>query len=339
MNISLLGIDIAKSVFQLHGIDAQGKAVLKKKLSRNALVSFIANIPVCTIVMEACGGSHHWGREFKKHGHEVKLISPQFVKPFVKTNKNDAADAQAICEAASRPEMRFVAIKSKEQQDIQSLHRIRQRLIKERTALVNQIRGFLSEYGVIVSQGVNSLRKGLMGILEDGENGLSLKIRELTNELREELVALDKQIEKYEKKLEEIHKNNDICKRISKIEGIGLLSSTIMLAELGDPSVFKSGRHFAAFLGLVPKQNSSGGKNRLLGISKRGDSYIRSLLIHGARAVLKVAEKKTDSRSMWLKGLKERRGYNRASVALANKNARIIWSLIANNTEYKKAVI
>lgn len=335
--VTLLGIDIAKSIFQLHGVDKAGKAVLKKTLRRMELLNFIANFPACTIAIESCGGSHYWARQFKKFGHEVKLISPQFVKPFVKTNKNDAADAEAICEAASRPSMRFVPIKGVEQQDIQSIHRIRERLIGERTALVNQIRGLVGEYGVVVAQGVLQIKKRLPEILEDGDNELTPKMREMSAELYEELLVLEARIDLYDKKIDRIFKSNPICRKLSAIEGIGPLSATILLTVLSDPTLFKNGRHFAAFIGLVPKQYSSGGKERLLGISKRGDNYLRSLLIHGARAVLYHSSKKTDGRSAWLKGLRARRGNNRTCVALANKNARIVWSIVANDTVYRKA--
>lgn len=335
--ITLLGIDLAKNVFQLHGVDQKGKAVLKQKMSRAQLGKFIANLPVCTIAMEACGGAHYWARKFQRFGHEVKIISPQFVKPFVKTNKNDAHDAQAITEAASRPDMRFVPIKNVAQQDIQSVHRVRERLICQRTALGNQIRGLLAEYGIVVAQGIAQLKKQLPFILEDAENELTPKMRELCAELYEELQLLEDRIGRYEIKIQEIFKSHPVCQKLAQIEGIGPLTATILLTVLSNPTLFKNGRHFAAFLGLVPRQHSSGGKQHLMGISKRGDKYLRRLLIHGARSVIQRVDNKTDHRSHWLKQLKARRGYNRACVALANKNARIIWALIANDSVYKKA--
>ncbi|HSW97680.1 MAG TPA: IS110 family transposase [Candidatus Saccharimonadales bacterium] len=336
-NITLVGVDVAKEVFQIHGVDNTGKGMIKKKVYRSDLLRTIANMPTCTIAMEACGGSHHWARQFQLLGHQVKLISPQFVKPFVKTNKNDAHDAQAITEAASRPDMRFVPIKTKEQQDIQSIHRIRERLVGQRTALTNQIRGLLSEYGIVVPVGLSQLKKHLIEILCDYENELTVSFRELCNELYEELTELNKRIKVYDKKIEIIYKNNPVCQKLSAIEGIGPLSATMLATVLGDGSLFKNGRHFAAFLGLVPKQYSSGGKQVLLGISKRGDSYLRGLLIHGARAVLYRAKNKNDRRSVWLNQLSERRGYNKTCVALANKNARIVWALVAKSESYKKA--
>jgi transposase len=337
MNFKLLAIDIAKNIFQLHGVDASGKALLKKKMRRNELLSFIANFPVCTIAMEACGGSNYWARQFKKFGHEVKLISPQYVKPFVTSNKNDRNDAQAIAEAASRPSMKFVPIKRIDQQDAQNIHNVRQRLIAQRTALSNQIRGILGEYGVCLAQGIARLKKELPSILEDAENELTVQTRELINELQEEFLLLEKRIAHYDKKILLCYKASEECQRIGEIEGIGVVTATAVMARMGDPKHFSCGRHFSAFLGLVPRQHSSGGKERLLGISKRGDTYLRTLLIHGARSAVLAADKKTDKRSMWLKQLKERRGMNRACVALANKNARIIWSLLAHNETYKKA--
>lgn len=337
-NITLLGIDIAKDVFQLHGVDKTGKAVLKKKVYRSDLASFIANLPKCEIAMESCGGSNYWARKFISLGHGVKLISPQFVKPFVKTNKNDAHDAQAITEAASRPDMRFVPIKELAQQDIQCLHRVRERLITQRTALTNQARGLLAEYGVVTAKGISLLKKQLVEVISSDNIELTPEIREISSDMYDELIALEKRIKMYEQKIKSIFKNNEKCQKLAEIEGIGPMTATIMLTVLSDPTLFKNGRHFAAFLGLVPKQHSSGGRQVLLGISKRGDSYIRSLLIHGARAAIHRCANKTDRRSLWVNQLNERRGYNRSAVALANKNARIVWALMAKNENYKKAV-
>lgn len=332
--IILLGIDIAKNVFQLHGVDDKGRPMLRRKLTRKRFVETIANLPLCTIVMESCSGANHWHRKFKQMGHEVKLISPQFVKPFVKTNKNDRNDAEAIVEAASRPTMRFVSPKSVEQEDIQAVHRVRSRLIQERTALVNQIRGLLAEYGIVVPQGINKIRKALPEILEDAENELSHAGRRIFSDLYEEISEKDKRIKTYDIKLEEIFKTNESCKKIEKIEGVGVIVATAIVAAIGDPTVFENGRHFSAFLGLVPRQSSSGNKERLLGISKRGDTYIRTLLIHGGRSVVRCIGSKDDRRSRWIRELKERRGANRAAVAVANKNARIIWALLAKDEEY-----
>jgi transposase len=332
MNINVLGIDIAKNVFELHGIGINGSQ--KKRLSRDKLAEYMAQLSPCRIGMEACGGSHHWARKFKAMGHDVKLMHPQFVKPYVKSNKNDSHDAEAICEAVQRPSMRFVGIKNIGQQDIQAIHRIRERLVKERTALVNQIRGLLAEYGIVVSQGINKVRKKLPEILEDATNELSYLGRTLFNDLLTQLYNADHKVEEYDLKVKEICKTNETCKRLLSIPGVGNLTASAMVAAISDASVFKNGREMSAYLGLVPKQHSSGGKQRLLGISKRGDSYLRCLLVHGARSVV-TRGKLPNQRQSWLNSLIERRGINRAIIALANKNARTIWALMVSNNEYK----
>jgi len=334
--ITLLAIDIAKNVFQLHGVDQAGKMILRKRLKRNKLVEFIANFPTCTIVMEACGGANYWCRKFSTFGHEIKLISPQFVKPYVKSNKNDYNDSEGIAEAASRPGMRFVSAKNTEQQDIQSLHRIRSRLVQERTALINQIRGLLIEYGITIPQGIHNAKKLLPRILEDGENELTVISRRFLFDLYEQIAYKDKKIKEYEESLKTVFQANKNCQKIAKIEGIGLITATAIIADIGDAKVFKNGRHLAAFLGLVPRQHSSGNKERILGISKRGDTYIRTLLIHGARSAMLAVTNKTDRKSLWIKSLKERRGTNIAAVALANKNARMIWALLTKDVVYEK---
>lgn len=335
--LKVLGIDLAKQSFQLHGVDEHGHVVLRKKLSRSQLCAFVANLPPCLIGLEACGGAHYWARELSKLGHNVRMIAPQFVKPYVKSNKNDAVDAEAICEAVQRPSMRFVPSKSIEQQDMQSLHRIRSQLVARRTAQTNQVRGLLSEYGLIIPVGINHVRKALPNILEDADNALSGVFRELLNELYEELVHLDKRIQALEKKLVTLSVNNEDCKRLLTIPGIGLLTATALIAAIADISVFKNGRELAAWLGLVPKQHSTGGKQTLLGISKRGDSYLRTLLIHGGRSVVRVAHKHQDKRNRWIGDIKQRRGENISNVAVANKNARIVWALLTRKENYKAA--
>lgn len=336
-NVTLLGVDLAKNVFQLHGIDDKGNPVLRKRLNREKFVETIANMPPCTIAMEACSGANHWYRKFTSFGHTVKLISPQFVKPFVKGNKTDRNDSFAICEAASRPTMRFVTPKSIDQEDIQAVHRIRSRLIASRTALVNQIRGLLTEYGIIIAQRINNVRQSLPEILEDAENELSFIGRELFANLHEELLGMDKKVAVYDDKINAIFKSNEACRLISKIDGIGPITATAIVATIGDTKVFKNGRHFSSYLGLVPRQSSSGNKERLLGISKRGDSYVRGLLIHGGRAVVRCVGTKDNPRSNWIRDLTERRGANKAAVAVANKNARIIWAMLSRNEEYRKS--
>ena len=275
-------------------------------------------------------------RELGKLGHTVKLMAPQFVKPYVKTNKNDARDAEAICEAVARPTMRFVSVKAVAQQDIQAVHRIRERLVKERTALVNQIRGLLAEYGLVIPLKRNAVNQALPRILEDADNGLTALAREFVADLYEELRAQGGAVFAYDAKIERLFKENPVCQRLAQVEGVGPVTATALVAA-GDAKAFQNGRQMAAWLGLVPRQYSSGGKQTLLGISKRGDTYLRTLLIHGARAVV-VAKRKQDARSRWINAIAERRGANVAAVALANKNARILWALMARSEEYRKAV-
>jgi transposase len=340
MEITAIGIDLAKSVFQLHGVDSRGKCVLRKKLSRSQLPVFIAQLKPCLIGMEACAGANFWAREFEKLGHRVKLIAPQFVKPFVKSNKNDALDAEAICEALLRPSMRFVAPKSIEQQDVQSLHRVRSRQVAARTALCNEMRGLLAEYGVVLAGGITHLRKNLASTLESSEQQqrITPSGRRLFEEMAEELRELDEKITTLERKIANIHCASEKSQRLAEIPGVGKLTATAVLAAVGDPKAFKNGREFSAWIGLVPKQHSSGGKDKLLGISKRGDVYLRTLLIHGARASIRFLDRYPEShRKHWLENLIKRRGKNRAIVALANKNARQMWVLLAKNEEYRAA--
>ena len=334
MNIKRIGIDLAKQVFQVHGVDGQEKAVLRQKLARAKMLTYFQKLPPCLIGMEACSSAHYWGRELQKMGHTVKLMAPQFVKPYVKSNKNDANDAEAICEAVARPTMRFVAIKTIEQQDIQAVHRIRSELVQQRTAKVNQIRGLLGEYGLVVGQRIDVLRKALPLILEDAENGLTVDFRTLLEGLQQDLITLDQRVDEMDKKIKLLAGSNEDAKRLQQIPGIGPITATALICAIGDGKQFKRGRDLAAWLGLTPKQHSSGGKDRLLGISKRGDAYLRTLLIHGARAVLKVVGNKEDPRSRWIQNLCGRRNKNIAAVALANKNARIVWALLTKKTDF-----
>jgi transposase len=336
MQVAVVGLDIAKHVFQLHGIDTNGKVVLRRRLRRQEVLPFFANLTSCVVGVEACGGAHYWARRLKAAGHSVRLIAPQFVKPFVKSNKNDANDAEAICEAVGRPNMRFVPAKSVEQQDIQSLHRVRSRLVGCRTQLVNQVRGLLMEYGIVIPQHIGQVRRGLPEVLENENNELTCFSRRLLGSLYDELVDLDHKVAQIEKELRRVYEASEPCQRIAAVEGIGLLTATAIVAAMSDGKVFENGRQFAAWLGLVPKQHSSGGKPRLLGISKRGDPYLRTLLIHGARAVVYRACRKNDARSVWIADKQRRLGTTRACVAVANKNARIVWSLIARGEHYRK---
>lgn len=334
MKITTIGIDLAKEMFQIHGVDAHGKAVLRKQLRRSEMAKFFSNLEPCLIGMEACGSAHHWARKLGEFGHTVKLMAPQFVKPYVKTNKNDMADAEAICEAVSRPNMRFVPMKNIEQQAILSVHRARQGFVKARTAQGNQIRGLLSEFGIVIPQGICSITKRMPDILEDAENDLPGTMRQLLERLNNHLKELDRQVEELEFKIKLWHKENELSRKLEAIPGIGPITASAIVATVGSASEFKNGRQLAAWMGLVPRQHSSGGKQNLLGISKRGDTYLRTLLIHGARAVVRFAENKAVP-NQWLCKLMGRRNKNVATVALANKNARIIWALLAKGTTYR----
>lgn len=334
MKITTIGIDLAKEMFQIHGVDAHGKAVLRKQLRRSEMAKFFSNLEPCLIGMEACGSAHHWARKLGEFGHTVKLMAPQFVKPYVKTNKNDMADAEAICEAVSRPNMRFVPMKNIEQQAILSVHRARQGFVKARTAQGNQIRGLLSEFGIVIPQGICSITKRMPDILEDAENDLPGTMRQLLERLNNHLKELDRQVEELEFKIKLWHKENELSRKLEAIPGIGPITASAIVATVGSASEFKNGRQLAAWMGLVPRQHSSGGKQNLLGISKRGDTYLRTLLIHGARAVVRFAENKAVPNQGLCK-LMGRRNKNVATVALANKNARIIWALLAKGTTYR----
>jgi transposase len=333
-HVRVLGIDIAKQIFHIVGMDDTGTVVLRKRCPRGALMSFIAQMPPVVIGMEACGGAHYWARRFREHGHTVKLVAPQFVNPYVKSNKNDMADAEAIGEAVTRPTMRFVPIKELTQQDLQALHRIRERLVKARTALINEIRGLLSEYGIILPKGVAKFRQELLRTLEQEPAKLTELGREVFRQLHEEWLTLEQRLAYYNAKLEAICQAHPVCQRLLTIPGIGPLTATALVAAVSDAAHFKNGRQFAAWLGLVPRQHSTGGKPRLLGISKRGDIYLRKLFVHGARATMRWIGLKNDRRSQWLRALIQRRGTNRAVVALANKNARIAWVLLATDQVY-----
>ena len=335
-----IGLDIAKQYFQVHGVDKHGKDVFNKKLKRKNVLSFFANLPPCLVGMEACGGAHYWAREITKldAGHTVRLISPRRVKPFVLNNKTDAADARAICEVVGRPSTRFVPIKTVEQQDLAAWHRMRERKIKERTALANQARAFLLEQGIIVAKGITRIRTFLPIVIEDLENRLSMPARDYLSELYAELVSCDELVKKYESRIISFAKNDEACKRLQKIPGIGPITATAIVAHAGDATEYKNGRAFAASLGLTPKEHSSGGKQKLLGISKRGNNTIRKLLIQGARIVTRyalAAQENSYPTQAWIQAVATRRGRQRAAVALANKTARIIWNLLAKKEEYR----
>jgi transposase len=335
MNITTIGFDIAKNVFQVHGANERGKPGLDRRLKRGQVLEFFAQQNPCLVGIEACGGAHHWARKLASFGHTVKLMAPQFVKPYVKSNKNDSADAAAICEAVRRPTMRFVPIKNVEQQAILSVHRARQGFITARTAVVNEMRGLLIEFGIVIPQGIRNVAPHLAGILEDAANDLPTLFRSLLHRLSEHYKELDRQVLELEHEIKIWHRESENSRKIAEIPGIGPLTASALVASISDAREFKSGRQMAAWLGLVPRQNSSGGKEKLLGISKRGDSYLRMLLIHGARAVLRHLGEKKDATSLWLRELSKRRHPNVVTVALANKNARIVWALLVRGTRFE----
>ena len=334
MKITRIGVDLAKSVFQVHGVDRAEKPIVTRQLRRNQMIEFFQKLEPCLIGMEACASAHHWARTLAALGHTVKLIAPQFVKPYVKGNKNDANDAEAICEAVGRPNMRFVPIKTVEQQNIQALHRIRSELVHQRTAKVNQIRGLLAEYGLTVNQGVSSLRRALPDILEDAENGLMMEFRKLLMGLREDLVHLDDRVKEQDQAMTKLAHEHADAKRLMQLRGIGPITATALIASLGSGRQFKRGREASAWVGIVPGQHSSGGKDKLLGISKRGDAYLRTLLIHGARSVVKTCKDKDDVLSRWVQSLCNRRNKNVAAVALASKTMRLAWALLTSEADY-----
>jgi transposase len=335
MNVNTLGIDLAKNVFRVHGIDGRGTAVVRRELRRRQLLPFMAQLQPCLVGMEACGGAHYWAREMAKLGHQVRLMNPRFVRPFVKSNKNDARDAEAICEAVGRPTMRFVAIKSQTQQDMMALHRVRALLIRERTALMNEMRGLLVECGVVVSQGVIPLRCAITTILADDDARISDLLREILSEMSERLRLFEERLKRYDLRIAAFARADERAGRLMAVGGVGPLTATALIAAVGDARQFRSGREMRAWLGLVPRQHSSGERIKLFGISKRGDRYLRTLLIHGARATLRHVERKRDPHGRWVGRLMERRGPNIAAVALANKNARVLWALLTRAEEYR----
>ena len=306
-------------------------------LKRSQVLNEFANLSACRVGMEACAGAPYWARELAAMGHQVKLIPPQYVKPYVRGNKNDYNDALAISEAVVNPQMRFVPVKTTEQQDIQAVYRLRERRIADRTALCNQLRGLLAEYGLVLSKGVNVVRKRLPGLLEDAENGLSDRFRRLLAQSYRELRELDWHIECYTREMVRESQQSDACQRLQTIPGFGPIVASVFHSVVGNGQAYRRGRDVSASVGLVPRQHSSGGKTVLLGISKRGDRYLRSLLVHGARSVVIQAAKKEDRLSCWINKLRAERGYNKATVALANKMARIGWAILAYKTTYQPA--
>ena len=336
MKLSRVGIDLAKNVYQLHGVDRWGNTVWKRRLKRHQWFSALLDKiePGCEIGMEACASAHHWGRELQSRGYTVKLIPPQFVKPYVKSNKSDAKDAEAICEAMSRPNMRFVTVKTVAQQDIQATHRIRAELISQRTAKANQIRGLVAEYGLVAPKHLSSLRAAIPCWLEDAENGLTGDFRSLLQGVWNDLLTLDDRVEEMDKLIKRLADNHEACVRLQQLRGVGPMIATALIATVGDARQYRKSRQMAAAIGITPRQHSSGDRERMLGISKRGDVYLRTLMIHGARSVVAVAKHKDDRLSRWVTNIATKRHPNVAAVALANKTARMAWAMLRNETDY-----
>ncbi len=336
MKINRVGVDLAKNVFQLHGADRKGKTVWTRKLSRAKWLSVLFDTvqPGTEIGMEACAGAHHWARLLTRRGYAVKIIPPQFVTPFVKSNKNDANDAQAICEAMGRPNMYPVKVKTVEQQDIQAMHRIRKEIKGHRIAKANQIRGLVTEYGLVAPQQLYSLRRAIPDWLEDADNGLTLLFRQLLQGLWGDLYVLDQRMAELDQQIAVIAQENPVAKRLQQLRGVGPLIATALVATIGDARQYRKGRDMAAAIGLTPRQHSSGGKDQLLGISKRGDAYLRCLLVHGARSAARTAKDKEDRLSRWIISLQARRHPNVVAVALANKMARMAWAMMTRGVDY-----
>jgi transposase len=336
MNLSVLGIDLAKQVFQVHGIDERGQEVLGKRLARKKLLPFLAQLPQCLVVMEAGGGAHYWAREIEKLGHRVKLLKAKDVRAYVQGDKDDRHDAAAVAEAGTRRHLREVPINSVEQQDLQSLHRVRELLIKERTALVNQARGLLAEYGVVIAKALEVFQRRAPRVLEDAENGLTAGLREILAEMVERIGVFSERIAHYDREVKISARADERCRRLLEVEGLGPMSTTALVAAVGDARQFRSGRQLSACLGTAPAHTGTGGKTVVVGLKKnRGNRYVRTLLIHGARSVVRHAKGKTDPRSRWINRIVARSGPNVAAVAVANKNARIAWALLTRGEQYQ----
>lgn len=335
MNVTTIGLDIAKSVFHVVGAQASGKQVLKKRLRRHKVLEYFANLSPCVVGIEACGGAQYWARALKGLGHEARLINPKSVKRFLQGHKNDYNDAAALCEAVAHPQTRVVAVKSAAQQDLQAVHRLRSGALKDRTALVNRARGLLAEHGLVMAKGVGAFRRRVPELLEDAENGLSALFRGLLAQLYEQVRALDELIGEYNKRLVQVNRADETCQRLDELPGFGAIVTTAMVASVGDGQAHHNGRHLSASLGLVPRQHSTGGKTRLLGISKRGDKHVRALVIHGARSVVHHAKHKDDPLSRWVKRIQAKSGTNVAAVALANKLVRIAWVILRHGERYR----
>lgn len=338
MTIVILGVDLGKNSCSVVGVDATGAVIVRRSMRRKTLIDYVTKLPTCVVAMEACCGAHHLGRLFAAHGHEIRLMSPEYVRPYIKAQKNDDRDAEGIAEAASRPTMRFVELKSQDQLDIQTLHRVRSRLVAERTNLINQLRAILLERGVIFPVGRRKLEIGVDGMLADGEETLSARLSQLVGELRAEWKELDTKIEALNGEFVAMARNDPAARRLTSIPGVGVLNATALIAAVGDASSFAKARDLGAWLGLVPRQHTTGGKPRLLGISKRGNTYLRTLLIHGARAALPSLSQSDTPLGRWLKGMIERGVHrNAVVVALANKLARIAWAALRKDVTFERS--
>lgn len=337
MEVAFLGIDLAKNIFQLHGENADGQMVLQRRVRRDRLMVEVEALSPCTIAIEACTGAFYWQRRFEAAGHRVRIIAPQYVKPFAQHQKNDRNDAAAMCRAVRQPDMRFVPGKTLEQQDIQALHRGRQRLVNHRTALVAQMRGLLLDRGIGFAQSITRARREIKALLEDGASEISELFRSMLSQLYAIFLTLDGQIAWFDKEIEKVFRSSETCRRLAKIKGVGPKTATAIVAAVGDGAEFANGRHLAAWMGLVPRQHSSGNRQRLYGISKRGDRHLRTLLIHGARAVVRTSATRNDAQGAWIRDLQARRGAAKTIVAVANKNARVIFAMLKGGTEYRAA--
>lgn len=337
MQVTTIGLDIAKNVFQVHGVDARGQTVLQRRLARARVLGFFANLPRAVIGLEACAGAHYWARELAALGHEARLMPPQYVRAYVKTNKHDAADAEACCEAVRRPNMRFVAVKSADQQAMAMLHRVRDQLMSQRTATINALRGHLAEFGIVAAQRRAGVREllAVLGDLEDER--LAPLAREVLQSLADQLRELEGRIAGLDRRLMALTRGDPVCRALAEVPGVGPVIATAFVATVPDATRFHSGRHLAAWLGLVPAQHSTGGKPRPLGLSKRGDAYLRRQLMHGARALVRVARGRPDRLGAWIDGLLARRPFNVVVAAVANKLARIIWAMLCRGEVYRAA--